>query len=192
MTELVVLQNCEFTDVPPAHSQIPLWSLLCNKTPPTANEEDKDAETTLCWFVFPSLVLLYNQMWRILLGRQASAPFSHGPLQPIDQCKSKVVTSGHDILWLVFESAYRSESLCTCRQKHWGRGLTHTARRFQLHVCICQGALRALPFMKTTSGTRAREAGCGLDVTGPLGSNPEQLSALIRQLLLTNRITVMQ
>lgn len=85
------------------------------------------------------------------------------------------MTWGHDIRWLVFESAYRSESLCTCRQKHWGRGLTHTARRFQLHVCVCQGALPALPFVKTTSGTRAREASPGLDVTGPLGWNPEEL-----------------
>lgn len=142
--------------------------------------------TRFCCFVFPSLVLLYNQMWRILLGRQASTVFSHGPSQPIDQCKSKAVTLGHDILWLVFESAYRSESLCTCRQKHWGRALTHTARRFQLHVCICQGALRALPFMKTTSGTRAHEAGCGLDVTRLLSSNPEKLFALIQQLLLAS------
>lgn len=45
-----------------------------------------------------SLVLLLNQMWMILLGRQASTPFSHGLRQPIDQCKSKPVTSGHDIL----------------------------------------------------------------------------------------------
>lgn len=168
------------------------WSLLCNNRPPPATVEDKDAEARLCCFVFPSLVWLYNQMWRIFFGRQTSAPFSHGPSQPIDQCKSKVVTWGHDILRLVFESAYRSESLCTCRQKRWGRGLTHTARRFQLHVCICQGALQALPFMKTSSSSRPREAGCRLDVTRPLGSNPEELSALMRQLLLTDRMTVMQ
>lgn len=78
-------------------------------------------------------------MWMILLGRQASTPFSHGLSQPIDQCKSKPVTSGHDILWLNFKCVYRSESLCTCRQKHWGCRLTHNARRFQLHLSICQG-----------------------------------------------------
>lgn len=143
----------------------------------------------------PGCVVLFFHLWFYFItkcGGSSWAPFSHGPSQPIDQCKSKAVTSGHDILRLGFESAYRSESLCTRRQKHWGRRLTHTARRFQLQVCICQGALRALPFMKTTSGNRAREAGCGLDVTGPLGSNPEELSALIRQLLLPHRITVMQ
>lgn len=95
-----------------------------------------------------SLILLHTQMWMILLGRQASTPFSHGLSQPIDQCKSKPVTSGHDILWLDFKCVYRSESLCTCRQKHWGRRLTHNARRFQLHLCICQGASELCPLWK--------------------------------------------
>lgn len=143
---------------------------VAQQTPPTANEKDKGAETRLCCLVLPLSGFTLDPNVEDPPGRTGIRSFSHGPSQPIDQCKSKVVTSGHDILRLVFESAYRSESLCTCRQKHWGRGLTHTARRFQLHVCICQGALRALPFMKTTSGTRAREAGCGLDVTRPLGS----------------------
>lgn len=93
----------------------------------------------VAFYPFP-LSLLHNRMKISLLGRQASTPFSHGLSQPIDQCKSKPVTSGHDILWLNFKCAYRSESLCTCRQKHWGRRLTRNARRFQLHLRICQGA----------------------------------------------------
>lgn len=87
-------------------------------------------------------------MSTILLGRQASTPFSHGLSQPIDQCKSKPVTSGHDILWLDFKCVYRSESLCTCRQKHWGCRPTQNARRFQLHLCICQGASELWPLWK--------------------------------------------
>lgn len=55
---IVCFAKTEFTDVLPAHSQISSWSLLCNKMPPTATEEDKDAETRLCCFVFPSMVLL--------------------------------------------------------------------------------------------------------------------------------------
>ena len=70
-----------------------------------------------------------------------SPSFSHSLSQPIDQCKSKPVTLGHDILWLDFKCVYRSESFCTCRQKHWGHSLTRSARRFQLHVCICQRPL---------------------------------------------------
>lgn len=106
----------------------------------------------VAFYPFP-LSLLHNQMKISLLGRQASTPFSHGLSQPIDQCKSKPVTSGHDILWLNFKCAYRSESLCTCRQKHWGRRLTRNARRFQLHLRICQGASELCPLW----------ARCGLD-----------------------------
>lgn len=40
-------------------------------------------------------------------------------------------------------------------------------------TCVClSGALPALPFMKTASGTRARQAGWGLDVTGAAGLDP--------------------
>ena len=108
----------------------------------------------LIFFFFLSSYFITKCGWSL----RASTPCSHGLSQPIDQCKSKPVTSGHDILWLDFKCVYRSESLCTCRQKHWGCRPTHNARRFQLHLSICQGASELWPFMKTTSGARAREA----------------------------------
>lgn len=117
---------------------------------------------------FFSLLLLHNQMWMSLLGRQAFTPFSHGLSQPIDQCKSKPVTSGHDILWLDFKCVYRSESLCTCRQKHWGCRLTHNARRFQLHLCIRQGP-PSFALYENNERHKSTRGRCGLDGTDPLG-----------------------
>lgn len=108
--------------------------------------------TVFSWFEISLYLLIFFLPCYFITKRgwslRASTPCSHGLSQPIDQCKSKPVTSGHDILWLDFKCVYRSESLCTCRQKHWGCRPTHNARRFQLHPSICQGASELWPLWK--------------------------------------------
>lgn len=102
-------------------------------------------------------------MWMRLVGRPA---FSHGLSQPIDQCTCDV--------WVVI---YCDLTLSVCT----GRNLSvrvdrstevvgrHTTPDASNYSCVSVGGgegggLRALPFVKTTSGTGSREAAAAIAV----------------------------